>query len=133
MQHDRTTRPGRTRRLWLGVGRAAAWAGSVAMLAGAPASAAPSLKMLELDDMRCAAWKATRSAPELREPYVQWVRGFLSGHNYAHQSAQVADVSRGTVEVFIDRFCSENAGKTVTEAAMRMSDRYSGRNAPITR
>lgn len=99
---------------------------------GTSAQAAP-LKMLELDDMRCAAWKATKPDPALREPYVQWVRGFLSGHNYAHQSAQVSEVSRGTVEVFVDRFCSENAGKSVSEAAMRMSDRYSGRNAPITR
>lgn len=97
-----------------------------------PVQAAP-LKMLELDDMRCTAWKATKPDPELREPYVQWVRGFLSGHNYANQSAQVSEVSRGTVEAFVDRFCNENAGKSVSEAAMRMSDRYSGRNAPIVR
>lgn len=105
----------------------------VVSLALAPAASAASLKMLELDDMRCAAWKATKSDPELREPYVQWVRGFLSGHNYANQSAQVSEVSRGTVELFVDRFCNENAAKSVAEAAMRMSDRFSGRNAPITR
>lgn len=105
----------------------------LAAFGAAPPVQAAQLKMLELDDMRCAAWKATKSDPELREPYVQWVRGFLSGHNYANQSAQVSDVSRGTVEAFVDRFCNENAGKSVSEAAMRMSDRYSGRNAPITR
>jgi hypothetical protein len=93
---------------------------------------AASLKLLELDDMSCSAWKK-QTAPELREPYVQWVRGFLSGHNYANQSKQVAEVSSGTVAAFVDRYCSEHSAATVSEAAMRMSDRYSGRNAPITR
>lgn len=95
------------------------------------ASAAP-LKILEMDDMSCAGWKK-RTDPELREPYVQWVRGFLSGHNYANQPNQVAVVSASTVATFVDRYCAEHASATVTEAAMRMSDRYSGRNAPITR
>lgn len=95
--------------------------------------AATQVKVLGLDDMSCSAWKATKSDPERREPYLQWVRGFLSGHNYANPSAQVSEVSKGTVEVFVDRFCNENAAKTVADAGMRMSDRYSGRNAPITR
>lgn len=93
--------------------------------------AAP-LKVLGLDDMSCSAWKKNTD-PELREPYVQWVRGFLSGHNYANQSKQVAEVSTATVATFIDRYCSEHASATVADAAMQMSDRYSGRNAPITR
>ena len=94
-------------------------------------SAAP-LKLLGLDDMSCAAWKK-QSDPELREPYIQWVRGFLSGHNYANQSRQVTDVSKATVALFVERYCAEHATATVADAAMRMSDQYSGRNAPITR
>lgn len=105
----------------------------VAALLAAPVVSAAPLKVLGLADMSCTAWKKTKSDPELREPYVQWVRGFLSGHNYAHPSAQVAEVSDGTVAVFVDRYCAEHAAATVAEAAMRMSDRYSGRNAPITR
>ena len=97
-----------------------------------PATATP-LKVLGLDDMSCPAWRATKSDPPLREPYLQWVRGFLSGHNYANQSAQISEVSAGTVAVFIDRYCAENSKATVDEAAMRMSDRYSGRNEPIRR
>jgi hypothetical protein len=93
------------------------------------ARAAP-IKLLGLPDMSCNAWKATKGETERREPYLQWVRGFLSGHNYASPSAQVAEVSAGTVEVFVDRYCAEHAGATVAEAAMRMSDRYSGRNTP---
>lgn len=94
-------------------------------------SAAP-LRVLGLDDMSCAAWKKEID-PQLREPYIQWVRGFLSGHNYANQSHQVAEVSSATVAMFVDRYCAEHASATVTDAAMRMSDQYSGRNSPITR
>lgn len=94
------------------------------------ATAAP-VKLLGLPDMSCNGWKSTKGDAERREPYLQWVRGFLSGHNYANQAAQVAEVSAGTVEVFIDRYCAEHAATTVAEAAMRMSDRYAGRSAPI--
>lgn len=108
----------------------------VVLLAGAllPASvwAATPLKLLGMEDMSCATWKK-QTDPEVREPYVQWVRGFLSGHNYANQAKQVAEVSTSTVAVFINRYCTEHAKSTVAEAAMRMSDQYSGRNAPITR
>lgn len=102
-------------------------------LAPVAATAATPLKILGLDDMSCTAWKATRNDPELRETYVQWVRGFLSGHNYGQPARQVAEVSRGTVAAFVDRHCAEKAASTVADAAMRMSDQYSGRNAPITR
>ena len=97
----------------------------------AQVSATP-LKLLGPDDVSCKGWKK-QNDPELREAYIQWVRGFLSGHNYANQSRQVTDVSKATVAMFIDRYCLEYPSATVAEAAMRMSDRYSGRNAPITR
>ena len=103
------------------------------LMASAPAAANPPVKVLGLSDMSCKAWADTKSDPERREPYLQWVRGFLSGHNYANPSAQVSEVSVGTVAVFVDRFCAERAAATVADAAMRMSDRYSGRNEPIRR
>lgn len=102
-----------------------------ALIAISHISAAP-LRVLGLDDMSCAAWKGKVDS-ELREPYIEWVRGFLSGHNYANQSMQVAEVSSGTVANFVDRYCAEHARATITEAAMRMSDQYSGRKSPITR
>ncbi len=104
---------------------------AAAVTANSHISAAP-VKVLGLDDMSCAAWKKNVD-PALREPYIQWVRGFLTGHNYANQSNQVAQVSHGTVAMFVDRYCEEHASATVTEAAMRMSDQYAGRNSPIAR
>lgn len=96
-------------------------------------AAAPASKILGLSDMTCAAWAKTKSDPELRQPYLDWARGFLSGHNYGQPGKPVSVVSNGTVSVYIDRHCAEKSSSTVDAALMRMSDEYSGRNAPITR
>lgn len=91
-------------------------------------AAAP--KLLGLSDMSCQAWKNTKSEPEERQKYLAWARGFLSGHNYVSQRQQVAEVSSGTIEVYIDRFCSEHSKAGFADALYRMSDDYSGRGGP---
>ena len=101
----------------------------VALLA-AHADAAP-LKLLGLDDMSCQAWIASKSEPDERLKYIAWARGFLSGHNYANQRQQVTDVSSGTIEGYVTRFCQEHAKSSFAEAAYRMSDDFSGRGAPL--
>ncbi len=111
------------------------FAGSVFMLlalysmSGSAATMAP--KMLGFDDNSCVAWQASQDDTELRDSFIAWARGFLSGHNYANPKQQVSDVSRSTVEQFIERYCRENPKGQFTDAAYRMSDRYSGRGAPI--
>ena len=90
-------------------------------------------KMLGFDDNSCQVWVRSKGEPEQRKEYVSWARGFLSGHNYANQKQPVSDVSRGTVEQYIERFCREKPTAEFTEAVYRMSDQYSGRSAPITK
>ena len=102
------------------------------LLASAQAGAAP-LKTLGFDDMSCKAWTQSKDDTEVRARYIAWVRGFLSGHNYSRQSEQISEISNGTVDVFITRFCNEKPREDFTTAAQRMSDQYSGRNAPITK
>ena len=101
-------------------------------LAPASAGAAP-LKVLGFEDMSCQAWLKSKDDAEQRKAYVAWVRGFLSGHNYANQSQQISVVASATVELYVQRFCSEKPLGQFTDAALRMSDQYSGRNAPITK
>lgn len=107
----------------------------LAMLLGTlpMAAAAAPLKVLAFDDNSCQAWQASKEEPELRQAYVAWARGFLSGHNYANQSRQVTDVSSSTVELYIDRFCREKPKAQFIDGAYRMSDEYSGRGAPISK
>ena len=90
-------------------------------------------KVLPLEDMSCAYWVKTKSEPDLRLPILDWARGFLSGHNYGQPAKQVSVVSSGTIASFIDRHCAEKSTSSVDVAMMRMSDQYSGRNAPITK
>ena len=103
-----------------------------AVLLAGPATASR-LKVLGFDDNSCAAWQAAAADPDQRAAQVAWARGFLSGHNYANQKQQVSDVSRSTVEMFIERFCRDKPAAQFTEAVYRMSDQYSGRGAPITK
>ena len=75
----------------------------IALLCGslmlASAQAAP-VKMLGFDDMSCAAWNASKGDDEQRAVYLTWMRGVLTGHNYAQPSQQVSSISSGTIEMF---------------------------------
>ncbi len=104
----------------------------VAALIAEVAVAAP-LKIAGFDDMSCRAWIKSKADAEQRNAYVAWIRGVLSGHNYALQKQQVSVVSDGTVENFIDRYCIENRLGEFSDAAFRMSDKFSGRNEAITK
>jgi hypothetical protein len=99
------------------------------LLAGA-AAAAP-LNILGFDDMSCAAWVASKGDPDLRGSYVVWIRGFLSGHNYGQQGQQVSSISSGTIELNVNRYCTQNPTGSFSDAALRLSDQFSGRNQPI--
>lgn len=102
------------------------------MLALVPMTASASgLKILAFDDNSCAAWRRTADDPDLRAAQVAWARGFLSGHNYANQKQQVTDVSAATVERNVEQYCRRNPDGLFIDAAYRMSDSMSGRNAPI--
>ncbi len=92
---------------------------------------AATTKMLGFEDNSCAAWQASKDDMDQREPYVAWARGILSGQKYANPKQQVSEVSRSTVEQYVERFCREKPKGQFTDAAYRMSDQYSGRGAPI--
>ena len=101
-----------------------------ASLMNAGVHAAP-LNLLGFDDMSCAAWNKAKDDPELRAAHIVWVRGFLTGHNYALPNQQVSSISSGTVEVQLNRYCSRNPAGQFSDAAMRLSDEFSGRNQPV--
>lgn len=96
------------------------------------ASAAP-VVIVGFDDMSCQTWVKSKDDPDQRKELVSWIRGVLTGHNYANQKQQVSAMSRGTVENFVDRYCAEKPTGLFSDAAFRMSDRFSGRNDPIAK
>jgi hypothetical protein len=95
--------------------------------------AAVPIKTVGFDDMSCNAWVKSKDDAEQRKVYLAWIRGVLTGHNYAKQSQQVSAISSGTVENFVDRYCVEKPLGEFSDAALRMSDKFSGRNEAITR
>jgi len=105
--------------------------GLLGALCIAGAAAVAPLKLLGFDDMSCAAWNDAKGDQDLRNAHVIWVRGFLSGHNYGQQSQQVSSISSGTIENYVERYCTQNPKGTFSDAAMRLSDQFSGRNQPI--
>lgn len=102
------------------------------LIATGTALAAP-VKIVGFDDMSCRAWVKSKDDGEQRSIYLAWLRGVLSGHNYANQSQQVSSMSSATVENFVDRYCVEKPLGDFSDAALRMSDKFSGRNAPISK
>lgn len=101
------------------------------LFASIAASTAAPLNVLGFDDMSCAAWGRSKSDPDQRAAYVVWVRGFLSGHNYALPGQQVSTISSGTIENHVNRYCASTPTGSFSDAAMRLSDQFSGRNQPI--
>lgn len=91
------------------------------------------VKILGLDDMSCRAWTASKDDGDERALNVAWVRGVLTGHNYANRRQQVSTMSSGTIEKHVTRYCNENPRGDFSDAAFRLSDRFSGRNEAITK
>ena len=94
-----------------------------------PVHAAPNL--LSLDDPSCQAWQAGANDADLRAQQLAWLRGLLSGHNYARQNEQVSTISNGTIDNFITRYCKDHPQGSYAEGGLRMSDRYSGRDKAL--
>ncbi|MFA7293340.1 MAG: hypothetical protein WC023_13975 [Rhodocyclaceae bacterium] len=96
-------------------------------------SAAVPLKIVGFDDMSCQAWGQSKNDSEQRTAYLTWMRGVLTGHNYARPSQQVSAISSGTIEQHVNRYCHENPTGRFDDATFRLSDKFSGRNAAITK
>ncbi|MEF8714454.1 MAG: hypothetical protein V5B39_12985 [Accumulibacter sp.] len=106
---------------------------AVLLAALSAANAAVPLKIVGFDDMSCRTWSASKDDTEQRALYVAWVRGVLTGHNYANQNQQVSAISSGTVEQYVNRYCTEKPLGQFSDAALRLTDQFSGRNTAITR
>lgn len=106
---------------------------AVLMALGLSSAQAEPLKTLGFDDMSCQAWKQSKEDADQRTLYITWVRGFLTGHNYARPGQQVSTISSGTIEMWVNRYCNDNPQSGFNEAALRLSDQYSGRKSAITK
>ena len=71
----------------------------------------------------CDAWMESIDNEGDRAQYRYWIRGFVSGHNFANREHQVG-LQRMPDNViltsYIDKFCTENPRLPFTSAAFRL-------------
>jgi hypothetical protein len=69
------------------------------------------VNILWFEDASCAAWAKSAGNKAIRAIYEAWIRGFVSGHNYANPSRQVAlgkFPDSSSLHQQLDQYCSEN-------------------------
>jgi len=122
---------------WTGLARAAAGLALLAASTAPLAQASHDVKISGSGTTRCAdwnAWKAEGNA-ERRGTAVQWVFGFVAGHNvYAlrgHRSQQSLTPQAGTLETLIDRHCEAHPTARLVEAAVATVSGLGGASTQI--
>jgi hypothetical protein len=101
--------------------------GAAALLAlSLPASGATQgqqVNVFTFEDVSCAAWDKSGGNKLLRAQYEFWVRGFVSGHNFANPSRQVkigAFPGSDALYQYLDQFCRDNPSLSFVGGAFRL-------------
>ena len=85
------------------------------------ATAQQQVSIFAFEDASCAAWNKSKGNPAIRANYDFWIRGFVSGHNYADPSRQVTELPSSTgLHAFLDKYCSENASLSFVGGALKL-------------
>lgn len=101
---------------------------AIAMLACALTSAtalAQQVSVYAFEDPSCAAWVKTAGNRALRAQYEFWIRGFVSGHNYASPSRQVVfgDLPAGeALYDYLDKYCTAEPQATFVAGAITLTE-----------
>ena len=75
------------------------------------------------DDASCSAWSKSANNKGLRMQYESWVRGFVSGHNYASPARQVkVGKLPGSLELnqLLDAYCKDNPTEPFVGGAIQL-------------
>lgn len=103
-------------------------------LGPAPAAAQQQINILLFEDSSCATWSKSANNKLIRAHYESWIRGFVSGHNYASPARQVA-VGKfpGGEQLYahLDQYCHDNPNSNFVGAAFRLVEQYRETIAPV--
>jgi hypothetical protein len=72
------------------------------------------------DKMSCSDWTASHDDDATRAMYVAWIRGIVTGYNYANPDNQVAlghMPGDFTLGLFVDAYCHEHRSQSFAGAA----------------
>ena len=100
---------------------------AAAVLAPALAAAQQQINILMFQDSSCAGWSKTANNKVLRAQYEFWIRGFVSGHNYANPARQVPTGKLPGGEqlyAYLDQYCLDNPNSSFVGGAFRLVEQY---------
>ena len=92
------------------------------------------VNIFSFDDASCSAWSKTAGNKLVRAQYEFWIRGFVSGHNYANPAQQIKvgglPGSNGLYQ-FLDQYCRENPSSSFVSGAIMLVEQLRERVAPV--
>jgi hypothetical protein len=100
---------------------------AAALAAALPAAAQQQINVFLFEDSSCAAWMKTAGNKPLRAEYEFWIRGFVSGHNYANPARQVPTGKLPGGEqlyAYLDEYCHDNPNSSFVGGAFRLVEQY---------
>src|SRR5579872_4835617 len=75
------------------------------------------------DKMSCQDWFGSEDHPDVRQQYVDWIRGVVTGYNYSNQSDQVASgrmPSDFALIIYVDNYCHSPRATSIAGAAFAL-------------
>ena len=75
------------------------------------------------EDASCTAWIKSSANKALRAQYEFWIRGFVSGHNYASPSRQVKVgefPGSEALHQYLDQYCRDNPKLSFVGGAIQL-------------
>ena len=81
------------------------------------------VNVFAFEDASCNAWSKSGANKLLRAQYEFWVRGFVSGHNFASPARQVkigAFPGSDALYEYLDRYCRDNPTLSFVGGAIKL-------------
>ncbi len=75
------------------------------------------------DKMSCDDWFGSEGNPDVRQQYIGWIRGVVTGYNYAHPGDQVSESHMPSdfgLAIFVDNYCHSKRATSVAGAAFAL-------------
>jgi hypothetical protein len=79
--------------------------------------------VLSFADTSCGAWTRSQRDRSMRQIYLYWFRGFVSGYNYGSETKQVplnAMPDQDTLSLYVDKYCREQPLRPFIGAAFQL-------------
>jgi hypothetical protein len=76
--------------------------------------------MHSFSNISCGQWTESQKEMWLRQTYIYWFRGFVSGYNFGSELYEVTNnrlPDNPTLALYVDKFCRENPLQDFISAA----------------